>query len=298
MFIFVKHCQSELDSGSVLNNRMALSLWNLGAGAVSPSLSAQELAARLPSQRRADPLGLGAPRPEAPPDPDAGAAGGARELLSASDAAALDAEICETGYMSPAAVRALVAENCARGQLEESGLDPELLLLIDARINYKLFIAGDSLYTREELYENYPFHEFGIQPEVVFVAQEVGEFVSAERSGAGEPVYALRDAGDERLVFSPAEDIMRAARGGPPPRVARRIVRTKIFIGREAWEDFLLQMRLCRGGVRMAAAAGMAPALLAAPAVEATPSEQLAERVSRIEDQLLIIFEKLSKLSM
>lgn len=235
---------------------MALSLVDTSRLVVRPDLAVNlpmsELARRLPVQRTQDPLGLGAPRPAAPPDPDAGRApeSSARDLLSAGDRAALEAEVREHGHLAPAAVRSLIAENCTREQLEH-GLDPEFLLLIDARINYKLFIAGDSIYTREELYSNFPFHEFGVQPEAVFVAQEVGVFTA--RSGED---YALRDAGDRRLDFSPAEDLVRAACGGAAPRAPTRIVQTKVFVGREAWEDFLLQMRFYRGAIRIAAAGG------------------------------------------
>ena len=250
---------------------MALSLRVSETALAQVNLGSAALAARLPVQRCGDPLGLGQARPAAPADPDAGthAESGARELLSTVDRSLLDAEVRAHGYLTPAAVRSLIAENCTRGQLENGGLDPEFLLLIDARINYKIFIAGDSVYTREELYANFPFYEFGVQPEVVFVAQEVGLFEMPQRSvrtmtaptDAPDYDYAVRDAGDQRLGFSPAEDLVRAACGGPPPRTALRIIQTKVFVGREAWEDFTLQMKFYRGAIRIAAAGGAPLAL-------------------------------------
>lgn len=238
------------------------------------NLAAAALAARLPARRAGDPLGLGLGGAEAaalraaPPDPDAydrarEDAEGARSLLTAAERAALDAE----AFLTPAEVRALIAENCGRDQLESVGLDADLLLIIDARINYKIFIAGDNVYTREELYASFPFGEFGTQPEAVFAAQEVGVFESVGTSGGttGTCEYALRDAGDERLEFRLATDLVRAASAGAggaavgAARAPTRVVRTKIFVGREAWEDFCLQTKLCRGAVRIAAAGGLPP---------------------------------------
>ena len=220
------------------------------------ALTRRALAAALPVQRAGDPLGLGRARPCAPADPDAYSreredTEGARSLLSAEERLALDADIKREGVLGIAAVRRIIAENCPRDQLETSGLDADMLLLIDARIDYKLFIAGDTIYSREELYASFPFHEFGIQPEAVFAAQLVGVFVAAPSGHAHE--YAVRDENDARLEFSPAEDIVRQARTGTPPRQPTKIVHTKIYVGREPWADFLLQMRFYRGAVRNAA---------------------------------------------
>lgn len=299
-----------------LDSALALAQSRGTAIAISVSnFSAAELAARLPARRAGDPLGLGlvgaaaAALRAAPPDPDAydrarEDAAGARSLLSAADRAALDAE----AFLTPAEVRALIAENCGRDQLETVGLDADLLLIIDARIDYKIFIAGDNVYTREELYASFPFGEFGTQPEAVFAAQEVGVFESGLSLGSGTgggastAEYALRDAGDERLEFRLATDLVRAARATAPAglaapaaasadaRAPTRVVRTKIFVGREAWDDFCLQAKLCRGAVRMAATQVRPVGLLGAPPeAHSRHSEsyaQLAERVARLERQV------------
>ena len=282
----VRQDKDELKRSAALY-KMALSLRVSETALAHVNLGSAALAARLPAQRCGDPLGLGQARPAAPADPDAGTytESGARELLSAVDRSLLDAEVRAHGYLTPAAVRSLIAENCTRGQLENGGLDPEFLLLIDARINYKIFIAGDSVYTREELYANFPFYEFGVQPEAVFVAQEVGLFEMPVRSVSRTPAaptdapdydYAVRDAGDQRLEFSPAEDLVRAACGGPPPRTALRIIQTKVFVGREAWEDFTLQMKFYRGAIRIAAAGGAPLALTAVPESSAVAPAEVA----------------------
>lgn len=237
------------------------------------NLSTALLSKRLPVLRAGDPLGLGRARPAAPADPDQydrarEEAEGSRSLVPPAERAALDSEM-----LTIAQVRSIIAENCTRGSLESS-FDPELAVMIDSRTDYKIFITEDTIYTREELYRSFPFHEFGIQPEAVFAQQEIGVFSAKSGTPAKSGTeYAMRDAGDERLAFSMPEDLVRAACGGPPPRVAHHIVTTRIYIGREAWSDFILQQRFYRGAIRIAAASGGA---LPAPE-SSTRSEERAE---------------------
>ena len=223
------------------------------------------------TRRRNDPLGLGLERPAPLPDTTYDKSNedveGGRSLLSAQERIALDSELGGT-FMTPKEVRAVINENCTRSQLEEGGLDPDFILLIDTRINYKLFIAGDNVYTREELFANFPFQEFAIQPESIFCMQEVGVFEARVQATGKTPLpleYSVRDAGDERIDFSPAEDLVRAACGGPPPRTPTRIVKTKIYVGREPWSDFLLQMRFYRGAIRLAKTSPALALALASP---------------------------------
>ena len=237
------------------------------------------------TRRRNDPLGLGLERPAPLPDTTYDKSNedveGGRSLLSAQERIALDSELGGT-FMTPKEVRAVINENCTRSQLEEGGLDPDFILLIDTRINYKLFIAGDNVYTREELFANFPFQEFAIQPESIFCMQEVGVFEARVQATGKTPLpleYSVRDAGDERIDFSPAEDLVRAACGGPPPRTPTRIVKTKIYVGREPWSDFLLQMRFYRGAIRLAQTS---PALALASAL-ASPAMGVATGVVAVE---------------
>jgi hypothetical protein len=251
----------------------------------------------LPRQRAGDPLGLGlaaGARPPAPPDPDAydrahEDAEYARSLLSAAERAELDAELAESGHWTIAQVRSLVAEQTSKGSLEEGGLDPELLALIDARTDYKIFVAGDSIYSRAELYDAYPFHEFGVAPEAVFVQQEIGVFPPRSGAARAGPEVLARDAGDESLDFVPVEDLIRReTRGGTAGRRPLRVVKTKVFIGKQHWRDFEAVHRVCSGAVRIAKAAALcgpeAPpspflALFAPPSSAAQPRLPAAELV-------------------
>ena len=219
-------------------------------------VAAGALARHLVPLRAGDPLGLGGgPRPPPPPDPDAydrdyENAAFARSLLSPEERRAVDADIDAGGYLTISQARALVAENSTKGSVELAGIDPDLIALLDVRINYKLFVAGDTVFTREELYDNYPFHELNVQPEAIFAQQELGVFLRADGVE-----YAARDAGDESAEFMSAEELIRGATGKPPaPHCAPKLVKTKIYIGRDRWDDFILLQRLFRGAVRIATA--------------------------------------------
>jgi hypothetical protein len=222
------------------------------------------LARLLAPQRAGDPLGLGiAPggRPPAPADPDrydrlGEDADFARSLLSEAERRQVDGDIDRDGYMTIAQVRALVSENTIKGSVEAAGLDPEVMAMVDARINYQIFIAGDNIYTRGELYDHYPFHEFNVQPEAVFVQQEIGVFPPQNHAPADALEYAARDAGDESIDFMMVEDLVgrETARGCQEPRAPLRVVKTKVYVGKERWEDFALLQRFFRGAVRVAAA--------------------------------------------
>jgi hypothetical protein len=227
--------------------------------------SADTLARHLAPQRVGDPLGLGiAPgeRPAAPPDPDIydqaeENARFARSLLSEEERSLIDAEIEKDGFMTIDQVRALISENTIKGSVESGGLDPEIVALIDARINYKIFIAGDNIYTREGLYDHYPFHEFNVQPEAIFVQQELGVFPPRTHALKSEELeYVARDVGDESVDFVMIEDLVGSAtrKDYKMRRAPLRVVKTKIYIGKERWGDFALLQRFFRGAVRVATA--------------------------------------------
>lgn len=227
-----------------------------------PGLPTATLAPYLVPQRAGDPLGLGVTqRPPAPADPDVHDiatenAEFARSLLSDKERRELDEDIAREGFMSIAEVRAIILKNTSKESLEHGALDPEMLAMIDSRINYKLFIDGDNIYTREELYTSYPFHEFGVQPEAIFVGQEIGVFPPRATALTEDLEYVVRDVGDESVEFVMIEDLVRAARStaAAPSRAPIRIVRTKVYVGKERWEDFKLMQRLFRGAARVAAA--------------------------------------------
>jgi len=222
-------------------------------------VTSRELMQFLPKQRVGDPLGMGlvaADRPPAPQDPDiydpeVEKRSYARSLLSHDAEMDVDKLNRTKGYMTISQVRDLLATNTVNGSVEAGGIDPEFMVQIDSRTNYKIFIAGDNVYTREELYDNFSFHELNVQPEGFFTAQEIGVFAPRK---AGDPYqYMARDADDETLVMTLVEDMLELEiRKNPrPARALVRIVKTKIYIGKEQWDDFMSIQRTIRAVTRV-----------------------------------------------
>ncbi len=183
-------------------------------------------------------------------DLDAEDASYARSLLTAEERAELDAEIEKSGYLDIDNVRLIIQQNTPdRGLV--LGLDPQLLLQLDARTNYRIFIADGDVYTRSELLESYPFVEFGATPESVFVRQEVGVFAD----GDGGYDFMSRDEG-ETAPFELVEDVVRRAvhkRAQFKQREPVKVVKTKTFVAREGWDDFLKMSQFVRGFTRFVA---------------------------------------------
>lgn len=266
------------------------------------------LARYLTPQRAGDPLGLGiAPgdRPAAPADPDIYDQEKeneifARSLLNDDERRSIDAEIETDGYMTITQVRAIISENTVKGSVDPGGLDPEIMALIDARINYKIFVAGDNIYTREDLYNNFPFHEFNVQPEAIFAQQELGVFPPRKHALKTEELeYVARDVGDESVEFVMIEDLvgMETRKNYKLRRAPLRVVKTKVYLGKERWEDFATLQRLFRGAARVATAqiaagGGETPSM---PGMFALLSGALSGRASApmIADQATLDNERL-----
>lgn len=170
-----------------------------------------------------------------------------RSLLSPDDLAALKAEIAIDGPMNIAQVRGFVQQNSVKESQESRGetfaIDPETLMVLDARTEICVFIAGDNVYSREQLLEHYPFEALGVAPEAVFAQQEVGVFVQKDEDNE----YVARDVGDSE-EFTLVEDLVKQAthRGYKSQRSPARVVKTKIFLGKESWEDFTKLKSLAR----------------------------------------------------
>jgi hypothetical protein len=219
--------------------------------------------AQLVPLRANDPLALGRERPAPPPDPSPydeahDRAHHARSIVDEPTGADIDAKNKEEGFFTIEQVREAVLQNSIKGSQNSRGevlvLDPELLMLIDMRFPGKVFIVEDNVYTREGLMEAYAFPEFGVAPETVFAQQEIGVFPSSRHSMKGELTYVARDVGDETVSFVMIEDLVaRAARKNhSDQRAPLRVAQTKIYIGRERWEDFQQMTRFFRGAARTA----------------------------------------------
>ena len=188
------------------------------------------LASRLKPIKAGDPLGLGVARPPPPADPDVfdknlDEAEFCRGLLPAED---------RNMFLTPDEVRKIIIDNSVKNSVISS-IDPELMITIDGRMDFKLFIAGGEIYTREQLYDMFPFHEFNTQPEAVFASQIIGIFQKN-----GPPEFLSRDSDDESTFYNIAGD-----------QLPVKVVKTKIYFGRERWEDFVLMHKMARGVTRV-----------------------------------------------
>ena len=217
----------------------------------------------------------GTARPPAPADSfvyDAVAerAGYCRSLLSAADLHSIEEEIKKSGFMTIVQVREIIKNNTVKESMDARGetyaIDPEFMMVIDTRTNYKVFIAGDNVYTREELYEHLPFHDLGTDPESVFVQQEIGVFPARKYAlDSDEFEYVARDVGDETVEFVMIEDMVgQAARKNyKSNRAPVKIVKTKIYLGKEKWDDFCLVHRVAKGIVNVTGGTTRSPFLAA-----------------------------------
>ena len=172
-----------------------------------------------------------------------------RALMSPADLVKLKEDIAKQGFMTIEKVRELVWQNTIKESQEARGetyaIDPEIMMLIDTRINFRVFITGDNVYTREDLFTHYPFEAFCTTPEEVFVQQEIGVFPSKDprRDNKAHEFIARAVGGNEE--FTTIEDLVGCAsrKNYKTKRAPIRIVKTKIFLGKDRWEEFATMKR-------------------------------------------------------
>jgi len=202
-------------------------------------------------KRKGDPLQLGIRRKSPPPDPekyddDIQKNHFSTSLLTPEEIKERDEELKKSGYISIETVRELFKSNLSK---ESSTPDAEFMIQIDSRIDYKIFIVDNTIYTREELFENYAFSELGQEPEDFFSRQLIGVF---------DNEFITKDEDDESMEFIKISDMFKMRRyeqftrlkkdtypdGSPVveiiPEKPKKIVPTKIYIGKSSWDDFLV----------------------------------------------------------
>jgi hypothetical protein len=215
-------------------------------------LPTEEVLSRLGAIVPGDPLGWGRAEPP-PPDPDSfppeeEAVKYTQSLLSEKDLEEVKVENAERGGpLSIAEVRKFLEGSRFPGQEEPLAIEAGLLMWVDARVNYKVFIAEGSAFTREELWARYPFEELGTQPEVVFMQQEV--YVSGK----------VRIAQDRSKV-TPETARGRGGAGGAGGEagwVPKKRALTKVWVGKEGWAAFKQLTEVLRLQVRFAQGRGV-----------------------------------------
>ncbi len=237
------------------------------------ALAAVEKLERCAPLRAGDPLALGGERPKPPADPEAyDPEREAKEFASSLFDTETREQLRTDGFFSIEEVRELVKANSIKGTTDGAEqaftLDAELIILVDSRTNFKVFVTDDNVYTRDELYVAFPFQELGLLPEGVFARQEIGVFDPRKIALTDELEYQARDVGDETVDFTRIEDLVGRAAKGPGYTDARpplRIVKTKVFVGKERWKDFQATARVARCLVRSAQMQMLAPGVSSLP---------------------------------
>lgn len=167
-----------------------------------------------------------------------------RSLLAPEDLARLKEMVEEQGFLSPDDVREILDQNSTQ-KFTPDGIfiiDADLVLQIDTRTNYPVFILPDnSVFSREGLLRAYPFELFQTEPEEIFAQQEVGVF-PAPRSYLSKNAksYLVRDYGSDDDFLMIEDLVGRAARKNyVDRRPPERVVLSKVFLAREGWDDFV-----------------------------------------------------------
>ncbi len=168
----------------------------------------------------------------------------ARSLLSPEDLAKVKQDTDANGFMQVKEIQALIACNTSARYTSEGifSLDADLIAEIDMRTNEPVFILSDNtVFSRVKLMATYPFEMFHTSPEVIFAQQELGVFpVRASGLDQTAKEYLTRDLGtdDEFVMFE--DFIGREARANyKDRRPIERTVKTKIFLARDGWDDFM-----------------------------------------------------------
>jgi hypothetical protein len=100
------------------------------------------------------------------------------------------------------------------GDEEKLFLDPDIVLEIDVNIDYKIYIVGNDVYTRQSIYEAYPFAKLNIQPEMycskIFLEEE-----------------QIMEDGDNRVSVKIVKR----------PNITDKSIPTKIFVANHKWPN-------------------------------------------------------------
>jgi hypothetical protein len=153
-----------------------------------------------------------------------------RQLLSEDE----KSEILKTGLLTIDEVREIISQNHVGDDYKN--LDYEILVAIDSRIDYNIYIVDDNIYTYAEMYAIYPFKAFNIIPESVFNRKIIAFFKNEENNS--EKIEVLND-GD---VIISTYDIIKLSNKKKSHLLSYsidKVIRSKIFIGDDKWRGFL-----------------------------------------------------------
>ena len=128
-------------------------------------------------------------------------------------------------------------------------IDPRNLLMMDVTCEEQMFVDENEIYSRDELYNKYPFRELNTLPETVFRRQQLHVF---EVEGSDVPDVLASDLeGNEEICTARDELGMEKTAGYVQQDIERKRISTKIYIGKTELEDFKHIGRTVRGAMKI-----------------------------------------------
>lgn len=168
----------------------------------------------------------------------------ALDILTDNDLTDTKQVLKEHGFLSIDNIRSIVNQNSSKQKKRNyTDIDPSLFILINAYINYPIFLTKNCILSSDELYNKYPFEHLGATPETVFTQQEIGMFIQEGQN----PDYYFRDISD--LPFYSLQDSIRQSinKNYKCTNIANKIIKSNIFVAKESFDDFELMTRFVRG---------------------------------------------------
>jgi len=190
----------------------------------------------------------------------------AYSLLNPAEIKQIESESAR--WMEPDTIRSILSNNVMKSD-EINTLAASIVLHIDTRINYPIFMISNEVYTREDLLEIYPLEDFGKCPEDLTEQQEFGVFpysvdvyeqsIESKRFDTSliddeKNEYVQRRVGSS-APFIKTKDLIHylcksaALKRSTKPEESTpfRIVKTKLFIAKQEWGDFIFMHKFARG---------------------------------------------------
>lgn len=160
-----------------------------------------------------------------------------------------DDYVKECGYLTLDQIRSLFKTNNTRDSYTP---DAEMMIMIDSRTDQKIFIEDNTVYDRDTLFNAYPFDILECEPEDYFSRQMVAKFVDPKDKDRIE--YIAKDEDDSTPFIKILDQIKKhdAEKKGEVfiPEQPVQIVRTKIFLAKKNWENFLTLAEVAMGIIK------------------------------------------------
>jgi len=142
--------------------------------------------------------------------------------LSEEDKKFLLNDIEENGYSKPSDLINMIRKNLNQ-DMDFTIVDADLIFIFDLRSNYKIFITKDEIMTREEVINKYNLTSFNLEPEQLFNNQKI-EVID-----------------NDFFIFDEENENENENKNN-----LKKLHNTKIYIGKNRWEDFIITFRFMR----------------------------------------------------